>query len=192
MPHRRNLAGSCIGLIGLLFAQQCSAQGLKLVLGYANATEFLPSFVAKDKGLFAMHGLDVTMNAIASSSLVAPALVSGSIDIGINTPPNILLAAEGGMDLVAVSGAARILKTNPRIALVTRAGMNVSRADELKGRKIGVPGLNSSIEMLSGFPPVPGPRGMRRRSRLSVRRSPTRWPTSPGTPMKHGESRPSG
>jgi NitT/TauT family transport system substrate-binding protein len=148
MPRGRSLVGYCIGLVALILSLPCPAQGTKVVLGYANATEFLPAFVAKDKGLFAKHGLDATMNAIATSSLVAPALVSGSIDIGINTPPNILLAAEAGMDLVAVSGAARILKTNQRIALVTRTGMNVARAEELKGRKIGVPGFNSSIEMV--------------------------------------------
>lgn len=148
MSRGRNIVMVGVGLMGLLVSLQCAAQGAKLVLGYANATEFLPAFVARDKGIFARHGLDVTMNAIATSSLVAPALLSGSLDIGINTPPNILLAAEGGMDLVAVSGAARILRTNQRIALVTRAGLNVTRAEELKGRKIGVPGFNSSIEMV--------------------------------------------
>ena len=148
MSRFRRLLAGAVGLLAALVPLQCGAQGTKLVLGYANATEFLPAFVAKDKGLFAKHGLDVTMTAIATSSLVAPALVSGSIDIGINTPPNILLAAEAGMDLVAVSGAARILKSNPRIALVTRPGLAVTRAEELKGRKIGVPGYNSSIEMV--------------------------------------------
>jgi NitT/TauT family transport system substrate-binding protein len=136
------------GIVLLALSVRCNAQGAKLTLGYANATEFLASFVAKDKGLFTKHGLDVTMIAVATSSLVAPALVSGSIDIGINTPPNILLAAEAGMDLVAVSGAARILKSNPRIALVTRSGFNAASAQDLRGRKIGVPGFNSSIEMV--------------------------------------------
>ena len=148
MIRGRNILACCFALAGMLVSLQCAAQATKLVLGYANATEFLPAFVAKDKGIFARHGLGVTMNAIATSSLVAPALVSGSIDIGINTPPNILLAAEAGMDLVAVSGAARILKTNPRIALVTRPGMNIGSAQDLKGRRIGVPGFNSSIEMV--------------------------------------------
>ena len=148
MRRGTNLVVYCLGIFTALVSLQCAAQGTRLVVGYANATEFLPAFVAKDKGLFAKHGLDVTMNAIATSSLVAPALVSGSIDIGINTPPNILLAAEGGLDLVAVSGAARILKTNQRIALVTRPGLAADKAEELKGKKIGVPGFNSSIEMV--------------------------------------------
>jgi NitT/TauT family transport system substrate-binding protein len=148
MSPGRILAGSCLALLALLHPAHSSAQGTKLVLGYANASEFLPAFVAKDREIFAKHGLDVTMSAIASTSLVAPALVSGSVHLGVNTPPNILLAAEGGLDLVAVSGAARILRTNPRIALVTRPGFNVGRAEDLRGKKVGVPGINSSIDLV--------------------------------------------
>ncbi len=135
-------------MLGLLWCVPVWAQGTKLVLGYANATEFLPAFVAKDKGIFARHGLDVTMTAVLTSSLIPPALISGSINMGIATPPNLVLAAEAGLDLVATSGSARIVKSNTRVSLVGRAGLGISKAEDLRGKKIGVPGFNSSIDLV--------------------------------------------
>jgi NitT/TauT family transport system substrate-binding protein len=124
------------------------AQSTKVTLGYANATEFLPAFVAKDRGIFAKHGLDVTMTAIPSSSLVPPTLISGSIDMGIATPPNLVLAAEAGLDLVATCGSARLLKTNIRVSLVARPGVVIEKPSDLAGKKVGVPGINSSIDLV--------------------------------------------
>lgn len=145
----RNPFHRFLGLIfGLSLCMPVWAQGTKLVLGYANATEFLPAFVAKDKGIFARHGLDVTMTAMPSSSLIPPALISGSIHMGIATPPNLVLAADAGLDLVATSGSARIVKSNTRVSLVGRAGLGIAKAEDLRGKKVGVPGFNSSIAFL--------------------------------------------
>jgi NitT/TauT family transport system substrate-binding protein len=74
-------------------------------------------------------------------------LVSDSVQISYATPPNLLLANEGGLDLVAIEGAARLVKSNAKISFVTRSGVTVERAADLTGRKIGVPGFNSIIDM---------------------------------------------
>lgn len=137
-----------VALVATVLSFNTLAQATRLTLGYANATEFLPAFVAKDRGIFAKHGLEVTMTAIPSSSLVPPTLMSGSIDMGIATPPNLVLAAEAGLDLVATSGSARIMKTNTRVSLVARAGTVIEKPGDLVGKKVAVPGINSSIDLV--------------------------------------------
>ena len=119
---------------------------VKITIGTGTAADFLPVFIARDKGLFAKHGLDATLVVMPIPSLVPPALVSGSVQIGENTPPNILLADQGGLDIVAIAGAARLVASNPKISLVTRSGVTVAHAGDLVGKKIGVPGFNSIID----------------------------------------------
>jgi NitT/TauT family transport system substrate-binding protein len=119
----------------------------KVTVALGTAVDFLPAFVAKDTGIFAKHGLDVTLQIAPAPPVVPPMLVSGSVQIGYATPPNFLLADEGGLDLVAILGAARLQKSNSKVSLITRTGLTVDKAEDLKGRKIGVPGFNSIFEM---------------------------------------------
>ncbi len=118
----------------------------KITIGTGTAVDFLPAFVARDTGIFAKHGLDATLTIIAVPSLVPPALVSGSLQIGELTPPNIILAEAGGIELVAIAGTTRLVATHPKIALVTRAGVTVNEAQDLVGKKVGVPGFDSIID----------------------------------------------
>jgi NitT/TauT family transport system substrate-binding protein len=116
-------------------------------VGLGPAVDFLPAFVARDQGIFAKHGLDVTLQIVPTPSVVPPMLVSDSVQIAYATAPNLLLADEGGLDLVAIAGGARLVKTNAKISFVTRTGVTVAKAEDLKGRKVGVPGFNSIIDM---------------------------------------------
>jgi NitT/TauT family transport system substrate-binding protein len=119
----------------------------KIALGYGITSDYLPAFIAKDTGIFDRHGLDVTMSVLASSSLAPPALVGGSLQIAMATPPNLLLAYDGGLDLVAISGVARLTAANPRTSLVTRPGFVVTKAEDLRGRKVAVPGISSAMDL---------------------------------------------
>lgn len=120
----------------------------KVNLGYGITSDYLPAFVAKDAGFFEKHGLDVTMVALASASLAPPALVGGSLTIAQTTPSVVMLANDGGLDLVAVAGVARLKETNPRTSLITRPGLRVAAQADLKGRTVGVPGLNAAMDLV--------------------------------------------
>jgi NitT/TauT family transport system substrate-binding protein len=125
-------------------ASQTSAP---IKVGLGPAVDFLPAFVARDQGIFAKHGLDVTLQIVPTPSIVPPMLVSDGVQIAYATAPNLLLADEGGLDLVAIAGGARLVKNNAKISFVTRTGVTVEKAEDLKGRKVGVPGFNSIIDM---------------------------------------------
>jgi NitT/TauT family transport system substrate-binding protein len=104
--------------------------------------------VAKEQGFFQKRGIDATLTRIALASNMPAALVSKYIDIGVSTGPNLLQAAEGGLDLVAIAGATRAIKDAPIISLLARQGLAVAGAQDLKGRKVGVPGFNSLIDVM--------------------------------------------
>jgi NitT/TauT family transport system substrate-binding protein len=120
----------------------------KLNLGYGLTSDYLPAYIAKENGIFAKHGLDVTMKAVTSSSLAPPALVSNSLQISQATPPNLLLANDGGMDLVSVAGVGRLTAVHPHTSLVTHQGFTITQPQDLIGKKIAVPGINSAMDLV--------------------------------------------
>jgi NitT/TauT family transport system substrate-binding protein len=119
----------------------------KMNIGYGFAADFLPAFVAKEEKIFEKNKIDATLTSFPGASLVPPAIISGSLQMGINTAPNLLLSAEAGIELVAVAGGARLTKENAKVALVTRKDLVVAKAEDLEGKRVGVPGINSIIEI---------------------------------------------
>jgi NitT/TauT family transport system substrate-binding protein len=148
MPRTRLFAACALAAMSLLPRPATSEPLTKLALGVGVSSDFITAYVAKDEGLFEKHGLDVTVSTVVNSALMPAALVGGTVQIAILTGPNIVLANDGGLDLVAVGGIARIQKTNPRSNLVTRSELKITKAEDLKGRKIGVPGINSSLDLV--------------------------------------------
>lgn len=142
------MARGLVVLLAALLLGQAAAAQTKITIGYGLAGDFLPAFIAKDEGIFAKNGLDASMKVMQSSSLVPAVLASGGVQIGINTPPNLLLAVAGGLDQVAIAGAARLKSTDPRIGLVTKPGLEVTKATDLEGKRVGVPGINSVIDLV--------------------------------------------
>ena len=135
-------------LLASLLASPAWAQQPKANIGYIGAADFTPLFVAKDKGFFDKHGLDATLTRIQIAPNVGPAIISGDLQIGMGTAPNLLHAAEGGLPLVAIAGASRMKKNNPIAGLLGRSGLSVKTAADLRGKKIGSPGLNTMLTEL--------------------------------------------
>jgi NitT/TauT family transport system substrate-binding protein len=137
-----------IGALTVAALLPAAAQTKKVAVGYASASDFLPAFIGKEKGCFENRGLDVTLTRIPIVGNIPPALVAGSLQIGMSTATVLLQAADGGIDLNVVAGATRMLKDNPTISLVVRKELQVKSAADLKGKKIGVPGVNSVADVM--------------------------------------------
>jgi NitT/TauT family transport system substrate-binding protein len=125
-----------------------AAAQTKINVGYATAVDFLPLYVAKEEGCFDKHKIDATLTRMPIANNIPAALMAGSLQIGMSTATILLQAKEGGLDLVGVAGATRMLKDNPSISLVVRKGVDAKTAADLKGKKIGVPGLNSVADVM--------------------------------------------
>jgi NitT/TauT family transport system substrate-binding protein len=122
-----------------------------LVVSYTATADFAAVFVAKERGYFAKQGLDVTLQPIPVAPNVPAALMSDSVQIGGTTPSVLLQAVDSGLDLVAVAGGGTFdLKGSPApIGLAVRSGLAVKTAQDLAGKKIGVPGLGAAIHVLT-------------------------------------------
>lgn len=135
-------------LVAALAAGGALAQPTKMAIGYAPAADFVPLLIAKDKGFFEKRNLDVTPTKIPLASNIPSAIIAGSLQIGMGTAPMLLQTSEAGLDLVAVEGAARFVSSSSVVSIVARSGLKVAKAEDLKGKKVGVPGFNSVLHVL--------------------------------------------
>jgi NitT/TauT family transport system substrate-binding protein len=120
----------------------------KVIVGYTATIDVAPLFVAADKGFFQKRGLEVTPQLIQVNSLIPPALVSDSIQIGMPTASTFLQAVDGGIELTVVSGLNFTRQNDKNFGIIARTGANVNNAKDLIGKKMGVPGLNAFLHVL--------------------------------------------
>ena len=133
----------------ILAAIACIAMAQsKVNIGYSPAADFTPVFAAKDKGFFEKRGLDVTLTRIPLASNIPAAIVADSLQIGMGTGSMLVQTAEAGLGLVALKGASRFRKSNSIVSLVARSGEKIQKPEDFKGKKVGVPGLNSMLHVM--------------------------------------------
>jgi len=142
-----NMFRTFVALFGAVLASAVLAQ-TKVNIGYSPAADFTPVFAAKDKGFFEKRGLDVTLTRIPLASNIPSAIVADSLQIGMGTGSMLVQTAEAGLGLVALNGASRFQKSNSIVSLVARSGERIQKAEDLKGKKVGVPGLNSMLHVM--------------------------------------------
>ena len=75
-------------------------------------------------------------------------IVAGSTQIGATTPTVMLQAVENGLDLVAIAGGTRMLAKQQTFSVVMRQDVKVATVQDLKGKRIAAPGINSLGEVV--------------------------------------------
>jgi ABC-type nitrate/sulfonate/bicarbonate transport system substrate-binding protein len=113
---------------------------------YIPVVTWLPAWVAKDKGLFEKSGLDVSLTATQNIS-VLPGTVGRQFDIAPATPPDLIKAVAGGIDVVAVAGEAIETKDNPSTHVIVRADSAIRSVQDLKGKVVATPTLGAIIHV---------------------------------------------
>lgn len=147
MKLHHTLARLGAALLAAATIGSAAAESTKVNIGYSPAADFTPLFAAKDQGFFEKRGLDATVTRIPLASNIPSAIIAGSLQIGMGTGTMLVQTGEAGLGLVAIYGASRFRKDNSIVSLVARNGQTVKSAADLKGKKVGVPGLNSMLHV---------------------------------------------
>jgi NitT/TauT family transport system substrate-binding protein len=138
-------------LMMLAFACQgaWAATPIKLKVGYTNTSSFTGLFIASDQGMFSRRELDVQLLLLAVNSTMPSALLGGSIQIGGTTPPVMLQAVSGGLDIVAVAGGSvNDVRNQTGSGVVARTGVVIKTAKDFEGKRVGVPGIGAYMHVL--------------------------------------------
>lgn len=143
MKFIRPLATALLAMTALAAGAQT-----KITLGHTGVADYLGAFVAQEEGFFRKHGLNVTFQTVAGGALV-PGLQGGSLQIATLPPTNMLLAIDGGLDLVAVAGCTVFDKTDTNAGLLVATNSPVQSPKDLAGKKVGVPSIGGFLYVMA-------------------------------------------
>lgn len=119
----------------------------QLTWNYA-LTDSAPVLLGIEEGIFDKHGIELVAEESASGDLVG-ALISGKVDLSVNTGPGLAVAAGQNVPVVAVSGVTTFEKGttgSSGSALVVPVDSDIETPSDLEGRSVGINMLKSASE----------------------------------------------
>jgi putative hydroxymethylpyrimidine transport system substrate-binding protein len=131
MPRLRILLAAA--LLAALATPAAAAEKLTVILDWFVNPDHAPLVIAREKGYFAEHGLDVELIAPADPSSPPKLVAAGKADIAVTYHPDLMLARKQGLPLIRFG----TLIETPLNCLIVLDGGPVKSLADLKGRKIG-------------------------------------------------------
>jgi ABC-type nitrate/sulfonate/bicarbonate transport system substrate-binding protein len=108
----------------------------KLTVGKASPTSspMLPVDVGVKTGIFAKHGLDVTIQNFSGGGKMHQAAAAGAIDLGVGAGPELALIAKGAPEIAV----ANVVGPATFLGVAVPADSQAKTLADLKGKKIAV------------------------------------------------------
>ncbi len=94
-------------------------------------------FIAQQKGYYREEGLDVNIYTPSDPSTVLQTVGAGKDDFGISYQVEVLLARQEGVPVVSIAA----LTQHPLDSVMTLQASGITRPGQLKGKKVGYPGI---------------------------------------------------
>ncbi len=114
-----------------------------LRVGMLPVTAYLGLYVAREQGWFQEEGLDLDVQIMAGGAEIIPAMIGGSLDLGIVNTFSHVLARDRGFDVRAVAASASEARGNPTHAILVGSNSSIQSARDLEGRTFGINTLNN-------------------------------------------------
>lgn len=131
-----------------IIAGPASAQ-TKIRLGAQTIGDYIAAYMGQEYGIYAKHGLDVTIQPITISTLAAASQMSGSLDLATSTVPDLIQAVDSGIDLVAIAGISVLApEGGTRSGVIVQPDVNITKASDFIGKKVGISALGGLLHIL--------------------------------------------
>ena len=113
----------------------------KLNVSYPDGGAHLPLFLARDKGIFAKYGLDVTLQGLGGGSVASAALLGGDIQIADITGSEVISADANGADIIVL---ATLTPTYPYVFEVSK---DIKTKEDLIGKSIAIRAVGDATDI---------------------------------------------
>jgi NitT/TauT family transport system substrate-binding protein len=133
LTRRQYLAAAGAGVLAAGFAAPRRAAAAETIRqGYQTNIWGMPTYYLMKSGYLEKHGLAVEEFAVPSGNLTMQQMVARQVDLGTYAGPSFIIGnAKGG--LVAIAVIEHVGKT---ARITTRKDLNITKVEELRGRKI--------------------------------------------------------
>ena len=129
----RSLFAAAALAASLLASPALAADKLTVLLEWFVNPDHAPLVIAKEKGIFEKHGLDVELVPPADPSAPPRLVAAGQADVALHYQPNLMLDQAGGLPLVRFG----TLVETPLNTVAVLANGPVKTLADLKGKRIG-------------------------------------------------------
>jgi NitT/TauT family transport system substrate-binding protein len=119
----------------------------KLTVGITPAISNAPLYVAKARGIFEKHGLDVEF-VEGNGPVLMSGVVSGAVDLSTPTMTTLLQALDSGLDLSILAGFNIITKAQQDQAIVLRKGVEIAKASDFEGKTVGISTVGATMHVM--------------------------------------------
>src|SRR6186713_689571 len=133
------LALTCAQLLPTLV----TAQTRSYLAGSVTSESMTALWVARERGLFKKHGLDMQFILMPRNPLAIAALLAGEIDAAIVGPGHVINAASGGADAVGIANLSQKLDYR----LIARP--EIKTKEDLRGKRIAISGPGSTSHLVT-------------------------------------------
>lgn len=112
-------------------------------VGWMPTDHHAPAFIAKTKGFFDRHNINVEFVKFTAGPQIMAQVVAGTIDIGMAGVPPVLAALDND-PTVKIVGAVH----NNGSGIFFKKGLNIKSVADLKGKKIALPSVGSIQDIM--------------------------------------------
>lgn len=99
------------------------------------------AYYAADLGYFKEAGLDIDLISMVNGGVIAPAVSSGSVDIGSSNIVSLATAHEHGIPFVIVAPAALYTSNTTTMGVIVAKGSSITTAAALSGKTVAIDSL---------------------------------------------------
>jgi putative hydroxymethylpyrimidine transport system substrate-binding protein len=120
-----------------------------LMLDFFPNADHAGIYTAKATGAFAHRGLDVHVRAPSDPAAPLKLVAAGKADLGISYEPDVLLARDKGLKVVAVAALVRV----PLTSIISLPEAGVRTPADLRGKTVGTAGIPYQAAYLKAIEP---------------------------------------
>lgn len=130
-------------IFALVLPTRLAAQTRTNLAGSVTSESMTALWVARDRGLFKKHGLDMQFILMPRNPLAIAALLAGEIDAAIVGPGHVVNAASSGADIIGIANFAQ--KLDYRLT----ARPEIKNKEDLRGKRIAISGPGSTSHLVT-------------------------------------------
>lgn len=126
-------------------AGSSTAATTKITVGVIPIIDVAPLYLGVQKGIFAKHGLDVSIKPAQGGAAIVPAILADEMQFGFSNVVSLLTAREKGIPLVSVAAGSSStgIPEKDINAILVGKGSTLKTAKDLEGRKVAINALNN-------------------------------------------------
>jgi NitT/TauT family transport system substrate-binding protein len=130
-------------LVPLCAAQSVEAQVKSNLSSSVTSESMTAVWVARERGLFKKHGLDMQFILMPRNPLAVAALIAGEIDAAIIGPGHLVNAGLSGADLIGIA------TFHQKLDFRLNSRPDIKKAEDLRGKRVAISGPGSTSHLVS-------------------------------------------